>query len=74
MRLLGLLPPLLVCLALAVLLGLLAVDRGPGAALYRAYQIPPAVRRTVAIVGAVICLAALFGVIGAAVGWFSHTG
>jgi hypothetical protein len=59
---------------MTVLLGLLAVDRGPGAAPYRAHRTPAPVRRTVAIVGAVICLACLFGVIGAAAGWFSSTG
>lgn len=74
MRVLGLLIPFLSTLTLLVLLGLPAFDRGPGAVLYRTYEIPAAVRRAIAIVGAVICLGALFGVLGAAAGWFPSTG
>ena len=71
---LGLLPPFLAGLALLLVVVLLAVDRGPAARLYRRFEVPSGQRRAIAIVGMVICVGALFGVIGAALGWFSSTG
>jgi len=61
-------------LVLHWLLLLLALNRGPGANLYNAFQIPVQLRGTIVIVGCICGLAALFGMLGAAAGWFPSTG
>lgn len=74
MRVISLLIPTTVLLILLVLTALLGFNRGPGAVLYNTYGVPGQLRRAIAIIGIAIGLCALFGIIGAALGWFPSSG